>query len=435
MDLTVSPSRLRGAVRAPASKSDFQRACAAALLHNGKTVLENVGTSADDKAALQLAVDLGLEILSQKEATLTVQSAGKIRPRSNPVFCGESGLATRLFIPIAALSEVPVTFSGKGSLLARPLHFFYEILPQLGIRISGNGATLPLTVQGPLQPKSLLVDGSLSSQFISGLLFAFSAGAETEVFLKVKNPVSQPYLEMTIATLRAFGKEIFPEKEGIFRIFPTNNALQKDLRYPVEGDWSSAAVWIAAAALGADVEIKGLSSQSLQADRVLAEVLAQTGIKVFWNHAGLRVAGKPQNGFSFDLTDAPDLFPVLATLAFSLPGESRISGLPRLVHKESNRLESVAELLRRGGISFEISGNKVVIPGGQTFHAATVSACNDHRIVMAASLAALNASGPVKISGVEAVSKSYPAFFEDLQMLGGEVVEDSCRRSLRDSQT
>lgn len=424
MDVILSPSRLRGTVHAPASKSDFQRACAAALLHNGKTVLENSGKSADDKAALQLAVDLGLEILSQTETTLTVQSTGKIRPRNREVFCGESGLTTRLFIPIAALGETPVTFSGEGSLLSRPLHFFYEILPQLGVQISGNGATLPLTVQGSLQPKTLTVDGSLSSQFISGLLFAFSAVAKEEILLKIENPVSQPYLEMTVATLRAFGKEIFPETAGVFRIFPKKSVLPKDVFYPVEGDWSSAAVWITAAALGADIGIKGLSPASLQADRVLIEILKQTGLEILWENEILRLQGVPQNGFSFDLTDAPDLFPVLAVLAFSIPGESRIRGLHRLIHKESNRLESVAEMLRRGGISFEISPNEMMIPGRQVFDSATISSFNDHRIVMAASLTALNASGPVRISGIEAVSKSYPAFLEDLRAMGGVVGSD-----------
>ncbi len=421
MELTVFPSRLRGTIQVPASKSDFQRACAAALLYNGKTILKNPGTSADDRAALQLAVDLGLEVLSEEPGVATVQSTGKVRPRTQEVFCGESGLATRLFIPIAAASSEKISFSGKGSLLTRPLKFFYKVLPQLGVSVWGNGQTLPITVQGPLQPQDLVVDGSLSSQFSSGLLFAFAAAAQNEVFLRIENPVSQPYLHMTVATLRAFGKEIIPERNAVFRIFGKTEAHPKEILYCVESDWSSAAVWLIAAALGADIALKGLSLQSLQADRVLVDILCQTGVAVFMENGIILISGKPKNGFSFDLTHAPDLFPVLAILAFSSPGESRISGLHRLIHKESNRLQSVAEMLRQGGISFKISGNEMVIPGGQTFGTATVASANDHRIVMAAALAALNAAGPVRIAGVEAIAKSYPAFLEDLKALGGRI--------------
>lgn len=422
MELTVYPSRPRGTIRIPVSKSDFQRACAAALLHKGTTVLINSGKSADDHAALQLAVDLGLEILSQTDDTLTVQSTGKVRPRTQEVFCGESGLATRLFIPIAAASRKKITFTGTGSLLTRPLHFFYETLPQLGVSVWGNRQTLPITVQGPLQPQDLVVDGSLSSQFSSGLLFAFAAAAQNEVSLRIENPVSLPYLHMTVATLRAFGKEIIPERNAVFRIFGETEVPPKNISYTVESDWSSAAVWLIAAALGTDIALKGLSLQSLQADRVLVDILHQTGVAVFIENGIILISGKPKNGFSFDLTNAPDLFPVLAVLAFSSPGESRISGLHRLIHKESNRLQSVAEMLQQGGISFEISGNEMLIPGGQTFGNATVDSANDHRIVMAAALAALNAAGPVTISGTGAVSKSYPAFFDDLKKLGVKAV-------------
>lgn len=422
MELIVFPSRLHGTVSVPASKSDFQRACAAALLRNGTTILQNPGTSADDRAALRLAVDLGLDVLLEDPGFLTVQSTGKIRPKTQTVFCGESGLATRLFIPIAALSDAKITFTGKGSLLSRPLHFFYEILPKLGVQVWGNGQTLPLTIQGPLQSRSLVVDGSLSSQFSSGLLFAFAA-AGGEVSLEVKDAVSQPYLDMTVATLRAFGKKIIPESNAVYRVFPEIEFMPEPFIYPVESDWSSAAVWVVAAALGMDIGIQGLSLQSRQADRALVDILPQCGLEISMQSGILTIVGMAKNGFSFDLTDAPDLFPVLAVLAFSLPGKSFITGLHRLVHKESNRLLSVADMLREGGIRFQISGNEMTIPGGQTFGPATVSAANDHRIVMAAALSALNARGPVTITGTNAVEKSYPAFFEDLKKLGGTFEE------------
>lgn len=413
----IYPGSLKGLVQAPASKSDFQRACAAALLHCGKTTIYNPGTSDDDRAALQLAVDLGLRILSESKDQLVVESTGTIQPRKSEVFCGESGLATRLFIPIAALSEKEISFTGSGSLLHRPMQFFYETLPQLGVTVTGNGNTLPLSVKGPLRLCSITVDGSVSSQFLSGLLFAFSAAVQEPVFLKIQNAVSQPYLDMTLATLRMFGKNVSSHQE-VYQIEPVNFP-EKEIKYTVAGDWSSASVWLAAAALGADISVSELVPKSFQADEALLEILTQTGINIFWEEGKLHIEGTAKQGFSCDLTHTPDLFPVLAVLAFSVPGESRISGLHRLRHKESNRLQSVIEMLRQGWISFSVLGDEIRIPGGQTFFSGIVSSFNDHRIVMAATLAAIRADGPVHITGAEAVKKSYPAFFEDLKMLGG----------------
>jgi 3-phosphoshikimate 1-carboxyvinyltransferase len=422
MAVTVLPSRLSGTVQAPPSKSDFQRACAAALLHNGPTTLLNPGTSADDEAALQLAVDLGLELVSQTQDTLRVRSSGKLRPRTSTVFCGESGLATRLFIPIAALSEQAITFSGRGSLLNRPIRLFYDLLPQLGVAVQGNGVTLPITVQGPLLPRSLTVDGSLSSQFSSGLLMALSAAVQEPVTLNIEQAVSVPYLEMTIATLQAFGRTIFQEAAATYRIEPGNTCSGTEIEYPVEADWSSSAVWVAAAALGAPVSVRGLSPDTVQADRALLGILSQIGLEASFTSGILSVTGSAQNGFAFDATHAPDLVPALAVLASSLPGKSQIRGLHRLLHKESNRLDSVVHLLTQGRIRHTVADDILSIAGGQVFGSCSVSSFNDHRIVMAATLAALNASGPVTITDAHAIRKSYPSFFTDLEALGGHFI-------------
>ncbi|RYD52842.1 MAG: 3-phosphoshikimate 1-carboxyvinyltransferase [Sphingobacteriales bacterium] len=419
MAVTVFPCWLSGTIAAPPSKSDFQRACAAALLYNGRTTLIHPGTSADDAAALQLAVDLGLTIVSRNAHEIQVDSSGTVRPRTDTVFCGESGLATRLFIPIAALSNQKITFSGSGSLLNRPIRFFYDVLPRLGVSVWGNAQTLPITVQGPLKPQSLTVDGSVSSQFSSGLLMALSAAVTEAVTLQIEQAVSQPYLDMTVATLQAFGKTVLPEANGVYRIKPATIPSGTGLVYPVEGDWSSSAAWLVAAALGAPVSIERLSADSLQADRSILDIFSQTGLKSSFTSGVLSVSGSPQNGFLFDATHAPDLVPVLAVLACSLPGESRICGLHRLLHKESNRLESVTHLLRNGGIRFTVTGDCLTIPGHQSFSACEVHSFNDHRIVMAATLAALQASGPITITDESAIRKSYPAFLDDFRALGG----------------
>ena len=241
MIVTVQPSTLKGNITAAASKSSMQRACAAALLKVGETIIHNPGISNDDKAAVQMIQNLGATV-EFKDEVLIVNSKGLTSTEDITVNCGESGLGIRMFTPIFALSPSKITINGKGSLLTRPMDFFDEILPQLGVEITSNMGKLPLHIQGPLQPKEITVDGSLSSQFLTGLLFAFAASAVEPVTISVTDLKSKPYIDLSLKVLEDFGYSIINNNYESFTINPVDKSAQMNsIEYTVEGDWSGAA--------------------------------------------------------------------------------------------------------------------------------------------------------------------------------------------------
>src|SRR5262245_3374645 len=215
MKVTIHPSQLKGIIQAPASKSSMQRACAAALLSKGTSTIYNPGHSNDDKAALDIIQRLGVTIEVNREE-LIVNSDGfplTIHDSSLTINCGESGLSIRMFTPIVALSDKEISITGSGSLVTRPMNFFDEILPKLGVKIKSNDGSLPMTVQGPLIPANIEVDGSLSSQFLTGLLMAYSAGGAKDVSIKVNNLKSKPYIALTLDVMKQFGMNV-PENKN-----------------------------------------------------------------------------------------------------------------------------------------------------------------------------------------------------------------------------
>lgn len=417
MQIKVNPGPVQGRIIAPPSKSLMQRACAAALLHRGTTVIHNPGQSADDVAALGIIGQLGAEIVSDGGDRLEIYSEG-VRPVSESIHCGESGLSSRLFTPIAALSSVPTRIQGEGSLLKRPMDAFGAILPQLDVELPNFSGYIPFSVKGPLQARSISVDGSISSQFLSGLLFALSQAATEPVTLEVINAVSKPYIDLTLQVLEQFGKPIQNEDYRLFTIDPGQYSIPTTATINIEGDYSGAAAWLAAGCINGSLTIQGLHKDSLQADAAMLDVLQQAGASLEWQGADLLLQSGPLMAFTIDCTDCPDLVPVLSILAACCKGESRISGLHRLVHKESNRAESVSYLLRKLGVLHATEDDTLLIQGAEILQSAAIDSHNDHRIVMAAAIAALRADGPITIEGAQAVSKSYPAFFQDLSSLG-----------------
>jgi 3-phosphoshikimate 1-carboxyvinyltransferase len=214
---TVFPSALKGKVQAPASKSSMQRACAAALLSKGISVIKNPGFSNDDKAALQVIQDLGAVIEKQADGSFKIFSNG-VQPVTGKVNCGESGLGIRMFAPIIALSENEITINGEGSLLKRPMDFFDEILPFLGVTISSTNGKLPIQIKGPLNPATITIDGSLSSQFLTGLLMAYAGAKAAGVTIIVENLKSKPYIDLTLAVMKAFDLKL-PENNNYHEFY------------------------------------------------------------------------------------------------------------------------------------------------------------------------------------------------------------------------
>ena len=389
-----------------------QRYCAAALLHHGTTRIRNMGSSADELAALNIIQSLGAQV--QHIGNEIIINADGIVSASTMLHCAESGLAARLFTPIAALADKAITINAEGSLLNRPMHFFETVLADLGVSMHHFNGHLPFTVCGPLQAKSIAVSGNLSSQFISGLLFALSSAATENIQLDVQSLVSKPYIDLTLDVLARFGHKISHTKYSHFHIAPHQQKEASTIDIVVEQDWSSAAFWLAAATINGSLTLEGLQKDSLQADARMLDLIQTIGAKVTWTNDRLNIQSNQLNAFDIVLTEAPDLFPVLAVLAASCMGTSSLKGLHRLVHKESNRAASITALLTQLEVAFEIADDTLIIHGQSSFPPIDYYCPNDHRMAMAAALATMRTSGPMNLYQIECVRKSYPHFWEHI---------------------
>lgn len=418
----VYPGKLNGAQVAPASKSSMQRACAAALLHVGKTIIANPGHSNDDLAALDVIQKLGAQVDIQKDS-INVISKGVV-PVGPEMNCGESGLGIRMFTPIAALSSQSITINGKGSLVKRPMHFFDEIFPALGVKIQSQNGFLPIQIQGPFKaPSTITVDGSLSSQFLTGLLMAYAASGAQDAVIKVLDLKSKPYIDLTLAVLDAFGWKVAHTNYEQFT-FLANEPLKEVIEYTVEGDWSGAAFLLVAGAIAGPIKVKGLQMNSTQADKAVMQALQNANVPIALEVDGIQIGsndGAALRAFEFDATDCPDLFPPLVALAAVCVGVSEIKGVSRLAHKESDRGLTLQTEFAKLGIQIDLDGDMMKIHGGTAIKSTTVFSQHDHRIAMACGVAALKATGPVTITEAEAINKSYTNFFDHLVQLGAKV--------------
>ncbi len=436
MKETVYPSAVGGRISAPASKSYAQRALAAALLvpaaENpiGWSELRNMGLCNDTSAALEVVRGLGAKVRYGDGHRVYYVEGGFLRTVPDGLSVGESGLSARLFTPIAAQSPVPVRIVGEGSLLRRPVAAaMAEPLVALGARFEyAEGGFLPVTVSGPLQGGSVEVDGSLSSQFITGLLMALPLSAQ-DTRLAVRNPKSVPYLAMTLEVLRAFGISVKAAADYTEFVVPGRQQY-RPTNYAIEGDWSGASCLLVAGAVASEgdgVAVANLNPRSLQADRAIVDALKRAGARVTFGSGHLLTVGRAEErlrGFEFDATDCPDLFPALAALAAFCEGVTVLRGTTRLTHKESDRAATIAAEFSKLGVSIDLSQeDRMVIRGlstpddGLTVRDASLDSHNDHRIAMATAVASLRADRPVTISNAQAVDKSYPQFWNDLKQL------------------
>jgi 3-phosphoshikimate 1-carboxyvinyltransferase len=345
-----------------------------------------------------------------------------------------------MFAPIIALSDRSITVRGEGSLLSRPLDFFDTIFPQLGIRVVSNKGKLPLEIQGPLQPRSIEIDGSLSSQFLTGLLMSFAAAGAEGVSIKVNNLKSKPYIDLTLQVMKDFGWNVenknyeeflFSSPDGNHSGAGVGHLTETNIRYTVEGDWSGGAFLLVAGALAGPIAVHGLDTSSTQADKAILQALRDSGASLQVNEGAIEIgpaaSGESEGGagalqaFAFDSTDCPDLFPPLVALASCCEGTTVITGVSRLAHKESDRGLTLQEEFGKMGVPVQLDGDKMLITGGGRLKGVTVHSRHDHRIAMACAVAALRAQGPVTIEEAEAINKSYPDFYEHLQQLGAQV--------------
>ena len=418
MIVRIQPSRLSGTIHAAASKSSMQRACAAALLTQGKTILSNPGKSNDDLAAIDVIQKLGASVEKAANGDLIISSRG-IYPKNNEVNCGESGLGIRMFTPIAALSDQPITLTGTGSLLTRPMDFFDEILPRIGVKLRSNNGKLPLQIQGPLHPADIEVDGSLSSQFLTGLLMAYGAAGAKDVTITVKDLKSKPYIDLTLQVMKHFGWEVGNNHyEGFSFHQGIQNSKFKIQNYTVEGDWSGAAFLLVAGAIAGPIVVQGLDVDSTQADKAILQALSDCGCRLSIQPGQIEIGPLPLKAFHFNANDCPDLFPPLVALAAYCEGTTVIEGVKRLTHKESNRSLTLQQEFAKLGIEIDLQDDLMLVKGGTGVKTATTHSHHDHRIAMACAVAGLEAGGEVVIEEAEAINKSYPDFYEHLEKLG-----------------
>ena len=425
MKVKISPSPLTGNIIAPASKSAMQRACALSLLHRGQTLSQNPGVSNDDRAALSIIEELGATIHTNNDGSLGITGSDFIENTDDKkisINCGESGLSIRMFAPIAALCAQQVAVTGSGSLLTRPMDFFDEVFPLLNIEVSSNEGKLPLLIKGPLQPTNITIDGSLSSQFLTGLLFAFAKAATEPVTIHVDNLKSKPYIDLSLQMLQLFGYSVNNSNYESFEIKPGIQSTNQLINYTVEGDWSGASFLLVGGAIAGNISVKGLDVFSAQADKAVLQALMSAGVVMSITEQSIDISASTSlKAFHFNATHCPDLFPPLVALAAYCEGTSVIEGVSRLAHKESDRALTLQQEFGKLGVEIKLQDDLMIIEGGGKLKGAIVHSRHDHRIAMALAVAGLKADGDTFIEEAEAISKSYPDFYKHLQQLGASV--------------
>lgn len=414
MDKTVSLGSANGTITPPSSKSYAQRAIALALLAEGRTTLRNIELCKDTRSAISCIEALGAKVSYLDESTIAID--GGLHPVTDTLMVGESGLATRLFTPIASLNSTPICIKGEGTLLHRPMMMMIEPLRRLGVEVRDGGGHLPIEVKGPIHGGNIEVDGSFSSQFITGLLLALPLAKE-DTTLHVRSAVSTPYIDMTIDTAKRFGVEIMHHEGDYSEFYIEGGQKYAPADLAIEGDWSGASTMLVAGAISGRVTVKNLSTLSKQADTAICRALERAGAGIIIEGDSITVTKRRLRSFTFDATNSPDLFPALAALAAAAHGQSTIIGTQRLLHKESDRAETIRQEYEKLGIEVDISEENVMKIRGGEIHPATVFSHNDHRIAMSLAVSALRCKGDVTIENAECVEKSYPTFFEDLESI------------------
>ena len=404
MDIKIYPNKLIGTVNAPSSKSYSHRMIIAAALADGISEISNVTASADIGVTAEAMNSLGANVISDGDV-YTVKGI-KSAAKAAEIDCGESGSTLRFIIPIACALGTEATFIGHGKLPERPITPYVREFSSKGVGFEPQSG-LPISVKGKLSAGEYNLEGDVSSQFITGLMFALPLCSEDSV-IKLTSPLqSKPYADMTIAVLKQFGIDIHETTmNGLPLYLIKGNQKYKPCRVIVEGDYSQAAFFYTANALGSEIIVKNLNPESVQGDKAITDIIAGCGNDM-----------KP---FTVDVGDIPDLVPILTVLGCFTKGKSRIVNAARLKIKESDRLTAIADALNRIGGKVTAGDDYLEIEPIDHFTGGEVDSYNDHRIVMSAAIAALSSDSPVIIKGAEAVNKSYPRFFDDFKALGGQ---------------
>ncbi len=408
----------KGQVRIISSKSDAHRALIAAALAEEESVLFVDGWSEDLEATVRCLEALGAELYKEPSG-IEIVPVRRNMEKEAIMDCGESGSTLRFLLPVAAALGRRATFSGKGRLPERPIGILLEELAQHGCTV--NGDKLPVEVEGQLKSGVFTLPGNISSQFITGLLFALPL-LEGDSEIRLTTDIeSIGYINMTLKTLQLFGVEVRENEHGWF--IPGGQAYRGPRMRFTEGDWSNAAFWLTAGAIKGTVGCQGLDMESAQGDRAIVSILEEFGAETKMILNQITVTNKEMKGIRIDAAQIPDLVPVLCVAGAAAEGETTIFNAGRLRMKESDRLAVMAECLQKLGIKVEEWEDGISITGGTNPPEGeiVIDSHGDHRIVMAMAIAAVSLGVDIIIENADAVNKSYPTFFMELTKLGGVV--------------
>lgn len=412
-NLTLSPQKLRGSVTVPPSKSMAHRAVICASLAAGHSTIQNVQLSEDIIATIEGMRSFGA-VISYDDQTLTVDGAalGSSQDSSRTIDCNESGSTLRFLIPLATLFAGKTQFIGRGQLGKRPLEPYQELFESQSLHYhQADSEALELTVEGALTPGVYEMRGDISSQFITGMLLTLPL-LEGDSVLKITTHLeSKGYIDLTLSVLKVFGIVIeYDEKSQVFRIEGRQSYTARS--YEVEGDYSQAAFWLSANALGNTLDVTGLDLSSLQGDRAIIAILE------------VLQSGSVESERVIDGAQVPDIIPVVALVAALSKGKTTLTNLERLRIKESDRLAATQKELAALGANIEITGDSLVIEGVSALAGGKeVWSHKDHRMAMMLAIASTVCNEPIHINDSDCVKKSYPDFWEIFQQLGGNIHE------------
>jgi len=411
-----------GIIEAPPSKSHEQRIMAAGLLSQAGCVIENFGTSDDVLAAREIISQLGAVVVFDNDKLVIRKSIVKIGNLNKEYIlnCRESALCARLFTPIACLFNNPFTVVGSGTLLKRTVADNFTILRQMGCEYESMDGKLPVYFKSAfLKSGEYKIDGSSSSQFISGLIMSLPL-EKGDSKLIISNPVSINYILMTIEVIASFGVNInyrTDNQTDLIIDIPGNQTYKSKRIYTIEGDWSGIANICVAAAVNGKIGVKGLNKSSLQPDKDILKVFDLAGVNYYWENDNLIVEKSEIKAFDFNAVNCPDLIPAITVLAAFANGESHIYGASRLKSKESSRAEVLQNELKKANLNIRFKDDLIQIIGKGKYSFAEFDSHDDHRIAMALTVFGMLSENGARLENRHCVSKSYPDFFEDLKKI------------------
>lgn len=424
----IFPHPLKGEVHVPSSKSMGHREIICAGLAEGRSIVDNISMSKDIEATIRCLKAMGVvivEVPSQfpGRKALMITGNGKLIAKEASADCGESGSTLRFFIPLGATLGQPITFEGHGKLVSRPMQAYYDIFDEQHLEYKNDNGKLPLTVNGILKAGVYKLPGNVSSQYVSGLLFALPLLEEDSV-IEITSPLeSASYVDMTLSCLKKYGVNI-DNVDGAHRRYIIKGQQKYMAQHSfVEADWSQAAFWLVGGSLGEELNCKGVDFRSLQGDKAIVDIMERMGAKLVKGKDAVIASHAITTKAIIDATNCPDIIPILTVLAATSDGTTEIINAGRLRIKECDRLKAISTELNKMGADIEELPEGLIIhgkPEGLEGNA-LVEAWNDHRIAMSIAIAASMCKEAVVLEGAESVQKSYPEFWKDFTAVGGRI--------------